>query len=263
MKIMIKIFSFLIIMLMTGCVTQKKVLYLQDLDKNDKLEINNGYDLKITYDDLLGISVHSRNPELTVPFTLQSGGSAGTSAPGASGGSAGQIQYLVDSHGNIDFPVLGSLHVVGMTRLELTNYIRNRLIEEDYIKDPIVIVKFLNFKVAVLGDIGAGVINVTSDRITIFEAISQSGDLAITGRRHNVMVLREENGTRVPYYLDLRSKEVFNSPCYYLKQNDMIYVEPNRTSTKAHNATEFKSFGTWMGFFSFIASMVTLILVAE
>lgn len=262
MKTLLKLFCLSLIILMTGCVSQKKVLYLQDLSENDKLEIKGNYDLKITYDDLLGISVNSRNPELTVPFTLQTGTVGSSSTGGSASGQKG-IEYLVDSQGNIDFPILGKLHVVGMTRMELTNYIRNRLIEEDYIKDPIVIVKFLNFKVAVLGDIGSNVIDVKSDRITIFEAISQSGDLAITGRRHNVMVLREENGNRVPYYLDLRSKDVFNSPCFYLKQNDLIYVQPNRSSTRQHNMTEFKNFGTWTSFISFIMSIVTLIVVSD
>ena len=267
MKTFLKFLGVSLVMILTGCAAHEEVLYLQDLNKNDKLEIKGNYDLTITYDDLLGISVHSRNPELTVPFTLQteSSGVSGRTgvANGVTGvGNRGGIQYLVDSEGNIDFPILGKLHVQGMTRTELTNYIRDRLIDEDYIKDPIVIVKFLNFKVAVLGDVGSKVINVNSDRITILEAISQSGDLKITGRRDNVLVLREENGTRVPYYLDLKSKEIFNSPCFYLKQNDVIYVQPNKTSTRQHNMTEFKSVSTWMSIITFLMSVVTIIFVA-
>ncbi|WP_417128285.1 polysaccharide biosynthesis/export family protein, partial [Phocaeicola sp.] len=162
------------------------------------------------------------------------------------------------------FPILGKIHVVGMTRMELTNYIKRRLIDEDYIKDPIVIVKFLNFKVSVVGDVGSpGVINVNSDRITIFEAISQAGDLAITGRRYNVTVIREENGERVPYYLDLRSKDVFKSPCYYLQQNDLVYVEPNKNKTRQGNTNQYNNITTWTTLLSFVMSIVTLIFVSK
>lgn len=266
MKLMNRLLGLLLLLLVTGCAGQKKILYLQDLEEGERLRIEKSYDVKITYDDLLGITVHSRNPELTIPFTLQSGGSSTSTSIGTTGtsGSSGQkgIEYLVDSKGEIDFPILGKLHVVGMTRMELTNYIKQRLIDEDYIKDPIVIVKFLNFKVSVLGDVGTSkTINVNSDRITIFEAISQAGDLGMTGRRKNVMVLREENGTRVPYYLDLRSKEVFDSPCYYLQQNDLVYVEPNKNKMRQGNMTQYKNVTAWSSLLSFAMSIATLILV--
>lgn len=268
MKLMNRLLGLLLLLLVTGCAGQKKILYLQDLEEGERLRIEKSYDVKITYDDLLGITVHSRNPELTIPFTLQSGGSSSSTSLGTTGtsGTSGQkgIEYLVDSKGEIDFPILGKLHVVGMTRMELTNYIKQRLIDEDYIKDPIVIVKFLNFKVSILGDInGAKTINVNSDRITIFEAISQAGDLGITGRRQNVMVLREENGTRVPYYLDLRSKKVFDSPCYYLKQNDLVYVEPNKNKMRQGNMNQYKNVTTWTSLLSFAMSIATLIFVSK
>lgn len=264
MKLCFRFFSLLMIVLLAGCAGQKKILYLQDLEEQEKLKINGSYDVEITYDDLLGITVNSRNPELTVPFTLQTGG--GTPSTTVASSSSGQkgIEYLVDSKGDIDFPILGKIHVVGMTRMELTNYIKRRLIDEDYIKDPIVIVKFLNFKVSVLGDVGSpGIINVNSDRITIFEAISQAGDLAITGRRYNVTVIREENGERVPYYLDLRSKEVFDSPCYYLQQNDLVYVEPSKNKIRQGDTNQFTRINTWTTLISFAMSIVTLIFVLK
>lgn len=265
MRLFFRVFSILMIVLFTGCAGQKKVLYLQDMEEQEKLKISGSYDVKITYDDLLGITVNSRNPELTVPFTLQTGSASTSSATGTSGGSGLKgIEYLVDSNGEIDFPVLGKMRVVGMTRMELTNYIKRRLIDEDYIKDPIVIVKFLNFKVSVLGDVSSpGIINVNSDRITIFEAISHAGDLAITGRRYNVTVIREENGERVPYYLDLRSKDVFDSPCYYLQQNDLVYVEPNKNKTRLGNTNQFKNITTWTTLISFAISVITLIFVSK
>ena len=265
MKLYFRFFGLLMIVFLTGCVGQKKILYLQDLEEQEKFKINGSYDVEITYDDLLGITVNSRNPELTVPFTLQTGAVGSSSATGVSG-SSGQkgIEYLVDSKGDIDFPVLGKIHVVGMTRMELTNYIKRRLIDEDYIKDPIVIVKFLNFKVSVLGDVGSpGVINVSSDRITVFEAISQAGDLAITGRRYNVTIIREENGERVPYYLDLRSKDVFDSPCYYLQQNDLVYVEPSRNKIRQGDTNQFTRINTWTTLISFAMSVITLIFVSK
>lgn len=265
MKLYFRFFSLLMIVFLTGCVSQKKVLYLQDLEEQEKIKINGSYDVKITYDDLLGITVNSRNPELTVPFTLQTGSAGASSATGVSGGSGQKgIEYLVDSKGDIDFPILGKIHVMGMTRMELTNYIKRRLIDEDYIKDPIVIVKFLNFKVSVLGDVGSpGVINVNSDRITIFEAISEAGDLNVTGIRNKVTVIREENGERVPYYLDLRSKDVFDSPCYYLQQNDLVYVEPNKNKITQGNSNQYKNITAWTSLLSFAMSVITLIFVSK
>ena len=257
-----------LVVALAGCASQKNVLYLQDLTEKDALPIKGTYDMKITCDDLLRISVGSRTPELVIPFMNQTGAifSEVADITDASEGSVKQngVEYLVDSNGDIDFPILGKLHVVGMTRMELMDYIKARLINEDLIKDASVSVNILNFKVAVLGEVGSpGVQKVNSERFTIFEALSKAGDLKLTGRREHVTVVREENGQRIPYYVDLRSKDVFKSPCYYLQQNDLVYVEPNKAAARQSNTNEFKRVTTWTSLASFVASMVTIICVSD
>ena len=259
------------VVLMASCAGQKKVLYFQDLTSADSMEVKRNYEMKISYDDLLSITVSSRSPELVAPFLLHTSSTPSISSKSSTGNlgkvnssNSGAAEYLVDSEGNIEFPVFGKLHVEGMTRTELMEYIKQRLIKEDYIKDPTVIVKFMNFKVCMMGAVGSpGIINVQSDRITILEAISQAGDLDITGRRDRVTVLREENGMRVPYYLNLKSKDVFNSPCFYLKQNDRVYVEHNKAGTRSSKLYDFTNIGTWTSLISAAISLVTIAVVAD
>ena len=135
------------------------------------------------------------------------------------------IGYLDNTEGDIDLPILGKIHVSGMPRDQLSNYIKSRLISEDLIKDPIVTVQFLNFKISVMGEVARpGSFDITSDRITLLEALSKAGDLTIYGRRDRVAVLREEDGERTILYHDLRNSDIFKSPFYYLQQNDIVYV---------------------------------------
>ena len=129
--------------------------------------------------------------------------------------------------GNIDFPILGTLHVEGLKVSELTDLIKRRIIEGNYIKDPLVSVEFLNFKYTVLGAVGNnGTFSVNGDRVTLIEAIARAGDLTSKARVDRVAVIRETERGREMYMHDLRSKDVFDSPCYYLQQNDIVYVEP-------------------------------------
>ena len=147
-----------------------------------------------------------------------------------------------------------------MSRRKLRELIQDGLKNGGYIKDPIVTVRFLNFRIMVLGEVARpGTFNITSERITLFEALSLAGDLTIHGRRNRVAVIREQDGVRTILYHDLRSRDVFKSPDYYLQQNDMVYVEPNRVRAETSTNNQYTSVSTWISLISFLASMSILI----
>ena len=246
------------VVLWPSCASSKKVVYLQDVVPLKQQVIEQKYEVYIHNDDLLAIMVNSKNPELALPFnmpmvTYQLGSQ---SAP-----QQRVLGYLVDTNGDIDFPILGKLHVAGLTRLQLTDLIKQRLIEEDLIKDPIVTVQFLNYKVAVMGEVNRpGSFNISGDRITLLEALSMAGDLTIYGRRDRVAVIREKDGKRTILFHDLRSADIFNSPCYYLQQNDIVYVEPNKAKAGQSEINQNKSVGVWLSAASILVSIASLIV---
>ena len=173
------------------------------------------------------------------------------------------LGYLVDKNGEIDFPILGKLQVAGLTRLELTELIKQKLIDEDLIKDPIVTVQFLNFKVSVMGEVSRpGSFTINSDRITLLEALSMAGDLTIYGRRDRVAVIRETDGKRTILFHDLRSSDIFLSPCYYLQQNDIVYVEPNKAKAGQREINSNTSMSVWLSAVSILATISSLIVTA-
>ena len=222
--------SLLAFLLLTSCASKKDYLYLQDMQMGTKYPIEAKYEPIIHSDDRLSITVSCKNPELAIPFNMQGGnfhiGSGGdvVASEVSAGGPKG---YRVDVDGDIDFPILGKLHVEGMKVSELTEMIKRRIVEGNYIKDPLVSVEFLNFKYTVLGAVGRnGTFSVNGDRITLVEAIAQAGDVTSKGRIDRVAVIRETEHGREMFMHDLRSKDIFESPCYYLQQNDIVYVEP-------------------------------------
>ena len=241
----------------TACTSTKKILYLQDVVPLKQQEIEQKYEVIIHSDDLLAIMVNSRDPELALPFnmpmvTYQLGSN--------STGQQRVLGYLVDTNGDIDFPILGKIHVEGLTRMQLTELVKNKLIEGDLIKDPIVTVQFLNFKVSVMGEVGRpGRFTISGDRITLLEALSMAGDLTIYGRRDRVGVIRENNGKRTILFHDLRSAEIFNSPCYYLQQNDIVYVEPNKAKSGQSGINQNNTIGVWVSVISLLTTIAVLI----
>ncbi len=187
----------------------------------------------IQANDLLSIYVESETPESTIQFNQETNKIAVFNGTVMNPGASAVSGYLVNNDGDIIFPVLGRIRVVGMTHNELAAFIEQELISEGHITDPVVTVKLMNFRVCVLGDVNRpGQLVVAGERLTIFEALSMVGDLTIYGQRHNVTIIREENGLRTVGEIDLSSKEVFNSPYYYLHQNDVVYVEPNMRKKK-------------------------------
>ena len=244
--------------LLASCSAPKEVLYLQDITSLKEETIDKNYEVIIHKDDLLAILVNSKDPELALPFnmpvvTYQIG--AQTTAQQR------LLGYLVDQNGDIDFPILGKLHVEGLTRMQVTELIKQKLMEEALIKDPIVTVQFLNFKVSVMGEVARpGIFDISGDRITLLEALSMAGDLTIYGRRDRVAVIREKDGKRRILYHDLRSSDIFQSPCYYLQQNDIVYVEPNKAKAEQTDINQNKSLGVWFGAISALVSIASLIV---
>jgi polysaccharide export outer membrane protein len=228
-------FSFFMVMLglitigVTSCNSYEKVLYFQDLDKSGmhKEVINNYAPLSIQTEDILEINVSSLSPEASAVFSF-------SSSVGKSGASSGS-QYLVDHSGEINFPMLGPLKVAGFTTSELREQLRSKLLS--YLKEPIVNIRILNFKVSVIGDVvNPGVYNVPNEKITIPEVLSMAGDLQLSAKRNNVLLVREQDGHRQFIPIDL-TKNIFQSPYYYLKNNDLIYVQPDKSKVGATSKT--------------------------
>ena len=212
------------IFLMFSCASRKEVVYFQDTGGFETLIDDNKSITKFKVDDLVSIYVSSLNPEASAPFNLFRGASEG-------GLRAEQVDYLVDQEGMIDFPVIGKLKIEGLSPDELRILLRNRLSE--YLKDPIINIRLRNFTVTILGQVSRpGTYPVNGEQITILEALGLAGDLTLRGVRENVLVIRDFNGTKVYTRIDLTSKNMTRSPVYYLTQNDVVYVEPNRVGIK-------------------------------
>lgn len=246
------------VILFSACNSTKEVVYLQDVVPLKQQDIERKYEVFIHEDDLLAIMVNSKDPELALPFNMP----MVTYQIGSEGGGQQRILgYLVDTNGDIDFPILGKLHVAGLSRLELRDLIKEKLISGDYIKDPVVTVQFLNYKVSVMGEVARpGSFTITGDRITLLEALSMAGDLTIYGRRDRVAVIREENGKRTILFHDLRSSDIFTSPCYYLQQNDIVYVEPNKAKAGQRDINQNNSVSVWLSAVSVLAAVASLLV---
>ncbi len=230
MKKALLFLSMLAVLLLTSCASRKSFVYLQDMQMGKNYPFDARYEAVVHRDDRLSIVVSCKNPELAIPFNIHSGAfqvNADGSVNTVGGNPSGDKGYRVDVDGNIDFPILGKLHVEGLKVSEVTDLIKNRLIQGNYMKDPLVSLEFLNFKYTVLGAVQRnGTFTVDGDRITLLEAIANAGDLSAKARLDRVAVIREVGGERKLFLHDLRNTDIFTSPCYYLQQNDIVYVEP-------------------------------------
>lgn len=247
---------------LSSCKTYKKVNYLQDAKINETFSMIENQGIQIQPQDMLSIIVSSKSPELAIMFNLPAVNYQAGSEVVASGGSQRLVGYVVSNDGTIDFPILGKIKVAGMTRWQLQEYIKKTIIEAGLLKDLVVTVEFMNFKISIIGEVNSpGTYTINGDKITILEAISMARDLTIFGRRDSVFVVREENGTRTIYNIDLRSASLFDSPAYYLRQNDVVYVEPNkvRAGQSTINENSMKSVSLWISIGSFLTSLAVLI----
>lgn len=220
----------LAILLMTSCASRRDFLYFQDLEMGESYPIAERHETVLHRDDRLSIKVSSKNPELAIPFNaMNSAVRVNTNGDMNVEGSGKNNDrgYLVDPEGMIDFPILGKLHVEGLSALQVADLIKKKIIEGNYIKEPLVDVQLLNFKYTVLGAVASnGVYTANDGRITLVEAIAKAGDISSKAKINRIAVIRENNGKRQVFMHDLRTKDIFDSPCYYLQQNDIVYVEP-------------------------------------
>jgi len=208
---------------LVSCVSKDKILYIQQGVKSDN---NNSFEITIQPDDVLQINVLSENPEVTIPYNMQTTLMIGVSEENPE--QRRQISYLVDSNGMIDYPVLGKIKLAGLSKSEAIIHIQNLL--KEHIKDAVVNIRIMNFKFTVLGEVNRpGSFSNPSERITLLEALGQAGDMTIYGTRNNILVIRENNGTKTTQRVDITKPDFINSEWYYLSQNDVVYVEPNKT----------------------------------
>lgn len=213
-----------VLMLFSSCGSRKNMIYLQ----NDSTQINTLYEQyvpKIQVNDILTVVVTAADPKVTAPFNPVS--TMTTSNLTQQVDMALRPTYTVDNNGDITLPMLGKVHVSGLTRVEAIEKVRSEL--SQYIKDPGVNMNFNNFRVSVLGEVAKpGSFIMPTERVTVLEALGMAGDLTIRGVRQNVLLIREVDGQKTMHRLDLTQQNTLNSPYYYLAQNDVIYVEPNK-----------------------------------
>ena len=251
--------------LLSSCGTSKNVVYFQDLKPGEsEITLPKVKTITVQPEDKVSIIVNSRDPQLTnlfnLPYVSKQIGSLSQSGDGNSQGLSG---YTVDTNGDIDFPVLGKVHVAGMKREEIAEYIKNELKTKNLVKDPVVTVEFMNLCVSVLGEVNnPGRFAIDRDRMTVLDALSMAGDLTIYGNRYKVKVLRQEGNIQRVYGIDLTSGEyVYSSPAYYLQQNDVVYVEPNevRSRQSTVNGNNVRSTSFWISLASLLTSIGILI----
>ena len=245
----------------SSCVSKKKINYFQDKSSDDTTAAKStfsNYTLVFQQDDFLAISVAAMDLESIKPFSLANGITAtGSQSPGYTTGIAASNGYLIDGNGDIEFPIIGKIHLGGMNRMEATALIQVKLSE--YISNPVVNIRIQNFKITVLGDVKTpGSYNIPNERITLIEALGIAGDLNITGVRKNVLVIRDVDGVKKEYRVDLTSKDAFQSPVYYLSQNDVVYVEPNRA--KRNSSLISNTAGVFISLASLIITTVSIII---
>ena len=254
-------------MFLSSCGSSKQVVYFQDLKLGEsEVKLPEVQAITVQPEDKISIIVNSRDPQLTDLFNLpyvtrQLGQSLRTNYSTTT--NSGISGYTVDANGEIDFPVLGKIYVMGKKREEIASHIKNELIRENLVKDPVVTVEFMNLCISVLGEVNTpGRFSIDRDRLTVLDALSMAGDLTIYGNRNKVMVLRQEDGVQRVYGIDLTSGEhVYTSPAYYLQQNDVVYVEPNAVKARQStvNGNNVRSTSFWISLASLLTSVAILI----
>lgn len=250
------------VLLLASCSSYKQVPYLQDpAVVNAIQEAQPLYDAKIMPKDLLTITVNTTDPEASAPFNLTVQSAINTGRTNSLTQQPTLQQYLVNNEGTIDFPVLGRLHVGGLTKTEAEDMIREKL--KPYLQKtetPIVTVRMANYKISVLGEVAKpGTFTVSNEKVNVLEALAMAGDMTIWGIRDNVKLIREDaNGKREIIMLNLNNADLVTSPYYYLQQNDILYVTPNKT--KAKNSDVGQSTSLWFSATSILVSIASLLV---
>ncbi len=260
MKLKAILILFVCILSITSCTSYKNVPYLQNPEVvNSYMDSLPMYDATIMPKDLLTITVNTSDPEAAAPFNLVVQSPINVARSSNLTQQPSLQQYLVSNEGTIDFPVLGRLNVGGLTKNQAEDLIREKL--GDYLKEvPIVTVRMSNYKIAVLGEVARpGMFTVNNEKVNIFEALAMAGDLTVWGLRDNVKLIREDaNGKREIINLNLNNAGIVTCPYYYLQQNDILYVSPNKT--KAKNSDIGQSTSLWFSATSILVSIASLLV---
>lgn len=252
-----KTIPILFVLLLFSCKSREEVVYYQNIDGLANKEKANSYEIKIQPDDLLMIIVSAEDPETAIPFNLSSISVASTYNLNAMRGQEVMQSYLVSADGVIDFPVLGKLKLAGLTRSEVLQLFQDKI--SKYIKNPIINLRIMNFKVSLQGEVTLpGTYNVASERITLIEALTLAKDLTIYGKRDNILIIRETDGVKSYNRVDITKADFINSPFYYLAQNDVVYVEPNKV--RINGAAVGANTGVIISITSLVITLITLII---
>ncbi len=248
------------VVMLGSCGSSKNVAYFQNADSISLAASKMLYDAKIMPKDQLTITVITTDPEAAMPFNLSISNTLGTSGQLSTGN--GNLQaYLVDNNGDIEFPVVGRLHVAGLTKTECERMIKEKIAPYlSLAENPVITVSMASYRVTVTGEVSRpGVVSVPTEKMSVIEALAQCGDLTIYGKRENVMLIREDaTGQKHIYRLNLNDANLINSPYYYLQQNDILYVEPN--SVKTQNASIGQATTLWFSFASILTSVASLVV---
>ena len=254
------LFVFCFFLLITGCKVPKDVIYLNDVNRDDRqiiemYETHRPYTSYISTDDILAITVSNVDPAAVAAFNLPL---ASFPEPGDKKiTTTTNLQtFLVDNEGDINFPVIGKVKLGGLSKQEATDLLQSRISE--YVENPIVTIQFMNYKISVMGEVlKPGEYILKNERISILDAIGMAGDLTINGERRNILLIRDNNGTIETHRFDLTSSELFKDPYYYLRQNDIVYAEPNKAKQKNARYSQAEQFN--IAIFSTILSAVSIV----
>lgn len=250
-----KKFSLIIlsIFIISSCSTRKEIVYFQDAEKLQGMHIAMDFEPVFEVNDILHIKVSSQTPAVVAPYQMtmtgqsQGGGGSQQNSPALMG-------YMVDINGNIPFPGLGTVAVAGKSRTELEDYLTKEI--RNYVTDAVISVRLLNFRVVVLGETGQSVVQVENERISVPELLASVGGITYDGKRDNIMIIRDVDGVKSVGTVDMTSADVFKNPYFYLKQNDIVYVEP--TYRKVKSAGFITS---WQGLVSIATTAFSLIIL--
>lgn len=248
-----------------ACSAPSKIAYFQDAgSQSDGIDVEVST-IRLQPEDKISIIVNTADPRVSNQFNLayvtQRLGQTSDSYQNLPQGVSG---YTIDKNGNIDFPVIGTVHIGGLTREEVAAKIKNEIVSRNLVKDPIVTVEFMNLTISVLGEVTRpGKYSLEKDKVTILDAIAMAGDLTIFGMRENVKVVRLDGNKQMTYFVDLTSMDsVANSPVYFLRQNDMIYVEPNdmRMRQSTVNGNNVRSSSFWISLATLAATVTSIVV---
>ncbi len=262
-KLLIPFIALAMVLMMGSCSGSKEIAYFQNIDSISLAASKGLYDARIMPKDELTITVSGQDQEVVRPFNMVVNTTLNpNSASGSSSSSYGRLMpYLVDNNGDIRFPIIGKIHVMGLTKRECEDLILEKIRPYfDKENEPIVTVIMSSFRVTIIGEVGrAMVLPVTTEKMSVIEALAASGDLSIYGKRKNILLIREdETGEKSSHRIDLTDANIFNSPYYYVQQNDIIYVEPN--TVKAKNSSIGSSTTIWFSFIGIVTSVASLLV---